>query len=641
MRNKLLLFLLLVFYSANSQWSSIDNANLKYDKLDYFDAISLYEHAIKNGKKSVDVFMNLANAYYFNSEFEKAEKWYSEVFRNKKKYDSEFLYRYAQCLKSAGKYSVAADIMQLFIKKQPKDLRAINLTNQSEYLKKIETNSYRFIISNCNFNTPFSDYGTTVFDQRIYFSSAIDSGFFAKRKHKWTNQNFTNIYSTQRINDSLFAAPIPFNKVVNSKFHESTPLFTKDGTTVYFTRNNFNNGKKGKDKSKTTLLKIYKATWMNDHWDSVMELPFTSDDYTTAHPALSPDEKTLYFASDMPGTYGESDIFCVAINPDGTFGKPKNLGKKINTEGKETFPFISAANELYFASDGHPGLGGLDLFVSKITSEEQLNTPMNIGKPVNSGYDDFGFYMDSATKTGFFSSNRKNGKGLDDIYQFTEINPLTCDVIFEGILTDSNNQPIPSMSISIYDTTNKLLKVISTSANGFYQFKGECETSYRIELEKEGFESAEHFVQSTGFETSIAKNIQVTKQKPRFKIGQDLALLLSLNKILFDLDQSVIREDAAIELNKIVQLLNEYPTIKIDIRSHTDSRESENYNLKLSQRRAKATLDWLVINGIEHHRLTATGYGESQLLNGCADLVLCTEEQHQENRRSEFIITEL
>ncbi len=246
----------------------------------------------------------------------------------------------------------------------------------------LSNNSGRYLIENAGINSEYSDFGTTFYNDDLIFTSNRNTEKIFSRKHSWTNQAFTNLYSATIADSSKIESPQKFSKDVNSKYHESTPVFTKDGKTMYFTRNNYINGKKGNDTEQTILLKLYKATKENAKWIKIKELPFNSNEYSVAHPTLSFDEKTLYFASDMLGTIGASDIFRVTINDDGSFGKPINLGDKINTEGRESFPFIADNNELYFSSDGHPGLGGLDVFVAQISTDGSVKIIKNIGEYV-------------------------------------------------------------------------------------------------------------------------------------------------------------------------------------------------------------------------------------------------------------------
>jgi outer membrane protein OmpA-like peptidoglycan-associated protein len=443
--------------------------------------------------------------------------------------------------------------------------------------------------------------------------------------------------------DGEMGTPEKFERKINSKFNESTPIFTQDGKTMYFTRNNYLKGKRGRDASKNTLLKIYKSTLDSEgQWGDVKELPFNSNEYSIAHPTLSVDEKTLYFASDMPGTLGQSDLFRVKINGDGTYGAPENLGPEINTEGRETFPFVSNDNELYFASDGRPGLGGLDVFVSKIEMEENLFCVQNVGEPINSSQDDFAFFINSKSRNGFFTSNREGGKGYDDIYRFVENKKLTCEQILSGIVTDLETKEIlVNTKMSLFDANFKPLQVTQTDSQGRYSFAVECRKTYYVRAEKDEYQTKEGLVKTKIFSGTKDYPVDMEAKVKKVGIGTDLAKTLDIPMIYFDLDKSFIRKDASYELAKVLEVMQQNPAMKVEVRSHTDSRQTANYNEKLSDKRAKATVAWLVKNGINSARLIGKGYGESQLVNPCADGVICTEEEHQANRRSEFIIVSM
>ncbi|MFE3871704.1 OmpA family protein, partial [Flavobacterium sp. ZS1P70] len=389
-------------------------------------------------------------------------------------------------------------------------------------------------------------------------------------------------------------------------------------------------------------IKIYKASLVNDKWSNVTELPFDSNNYSTAHPALSPDGKTLYFASDMPGTLGQSDLFKVTINEDGSFGTPLNLGNKINTEGRETFPFVNYENEIYFASDGHPGLGGLDIFMSKINEDGTFSPIQNVGADVNSPKDDFAYLIDTKSRRGFFSSNRDGGQGYDDIYKFLETKRLICEQLLYGEITDLvTKELLPDAKISLYDSQFNLLNTTISDEKGNYTFKVECRKTYNIRAEKPEYTTKEEKI--TIAETNGKTYFPITLEKAKCKvtIGDDLGKCFGIKMIYFDFDKSNIRQEAALDLEKILDVLNQNPTMKLDIRSHTDSRGTFKYNEALSQRRVTSTIGWLIKNGVDLNRLTGRGYGENQLVNNCSDGVKCTEEEHQLNRRSEFIITAL
>ena len=436
--------------------------------------------------------------------------------------------------------------------------------------------------------------------------------------------------------------PTKFDQNINSKFNESTPIFTKNGETIYFTRNNYLEGKRGRNAAGITLVKIYKAKLINNNWTNIEELPFNSDNYSTAHPALSSDEKTLYFASDMPGTIGQSDLFKVSINEDGSYGSPVNLGPKINTEGRETFPFLNDDNELYFASDGHPGLGGLDLFVSKISSDGTFTEVQNLGADINSPKDDFAYLIDTKSRIGFFSSNKDGGLGYDDIYKFVETRKLVCEQILDGNVTDeATGAALANTKVMLLDSQLNILEQVISDDKGFYSFTVECGKTYSIRTQKPEYSVKEEKVVIPKISGKTYVPTALEKAGCNVVIGDDLGKCFGITMIYFDLDKSNIRPEAAIDLEKILDVLKENPNMEIDVRSHTDSRQTFKYNESLSDRRAKSTISWLIKNGIDAKRLTGKGYGESQLINKCVDGVKCSEEEHQQNRRSEFIITKL
>jgi tetratricopeptide (TPR) repeat protein len=392
-------FLVLFVFKGVAQTKRIASADKQYDSYAYVDAIATYERVAEKGYKDEKMFQKLGNAYYFNAELAKASKWYAELFAMNQEQEAEYYYRYSQSLKSIGEYAEANKILEQFNKKSGNDQRAKLFASNKNYLEEIKANSGRYTVADAGINSRFSDYGSSFSGNKLIFASARDTGGVSKKVFKWTNRSFTNLYGSEVNANGDLSEPKRFGNRINSKFHESTPVFTKDGKTMYFTRNNYLDGKKGKDTKMVTLLKLYKSTLdQQGQWTNVMELPINSDQYSVAHPALSPDDKTLYFASDMPGTLGQSDLFKVTINDDGSYGKPENLGKSINTEGRETFPFISEDNELYFATDGRPGLGGLDIFVAKIENEKAFKDVKNLGGPINGSQDDFAFLIDSKSR---------------------------------------------------------------------------------------------------------------------------------------------------------------------------------------------------------------------------------------------------
>lgn len=650
-------FTVLVSFSAAAQKKKLKTAGKLFDNYAYYDAIQQYERVASKEYKSVALFQRLGDAYYFNSELEKAAKWYGKLFELNEEVPAEYYYRYAQALKAMRDYRKADEMLTKFASKNASDLRAGLYGRHKDYLNEINKNSGRFTISKTDVNSKLSDYGPAFYGDKLIFATNRDSLGYVRYTDAWTNKSFTVLYAAPISLTGELGKEEPFNKKVQTRFHESTPVFTKDLKTMYFTRNNYNDGKLQKDNKGRVLLKIYKATFKDGKWDDVAELGFDNNQYSAAHPALSVDEKTLYFASNMPGTLGESDIYKVAINDNGTFGKPENLGTGINTEGRETFPSVEG-DRLYFASDGHQGLGGLDIFVSRLEKDGTFKEVQNVGEPVNSPMDDFGYIINPETRRGFFTSNRKEGVGSDDIYAFEETRPLDfeCRQLLAGVVTDEKTGEVfANTPITLYDAQHNPVTLGTTDSAGLYSFNVECGKIYILKAEKEHYTPKEVTIaipQESG-ETHLpiaqVKPDPVAQplvrvpvaDEPKVKVGDDLAKTFGIKQIYFDLGKYNIRPDAAVQLGKIISFMNEYPTAKIDIRSHTDCRASDKYNDTLSENRAKAIIEYLVGSGIDISRLTGRGYGERQLVNKCADGVKCTEEEHQQNRRSEFIIVEI
>jgi outer membrane protein OmpA-like peptidoglycan-associated protein/tetratricopeptide (TPR) repeat protein len=647
MKIKVIVLLILSFTSVLAQKTKLATADKKFDNLAYIDAIEIYEKVALKGYKSTELFQKLGNSYYFNANLVEANKWYGELFALGQEVEPEYYFRYAQTLKSTGDYKKANEYLALFSQKTASDNRAKIFTSNKDYLSEIKKNSGRQNIEDAGINSEYSDYGGAFYKDNFIFTSARDTGGVSVVKHKWTNASFYNLYSATVTSEGYLVNPEPMSRKVNSKFNESSSVFTKDGNTMYFTRNNFLNGKQKTDDSKTTLLKLYKASKLEDgQWGNVIELPFNSNDYSCAHPALSPDDKILYFASNMPGSVGQSDIFKVTINNDGSFGKPESLGGGINTEARETFPFVTDDNEIFFSSDGQLGLGGLDVFSMKIFQDGSMSKVYNVGSPVNSPKDDFSYIFDTKSKFGFFSSNRDGGKGNDDIYKFVETIPLpyNCKQVVSGVIQDEETkQIVANAKVTLFDEDMNVINGMIANENGEYKFEGlDCEKTYFVRAESNDYETVETSIVSGSTPGETIVTLPINKRFKKVGVGSDLAKTFNIRIIYFDLDKSNIRQDAALDLEKILAVMKQYPSMKIDVRSHTDCRQTEKYNLALSDKRAKSTIAWLIKNGISPDRLTGKGYGESQLINDCGcepkNDSKCSEVEHQANRRSEFII---
>lgn len=629
-----LLYILSITCCSFGQGVKLAKADKKYEKYAYIDAIEIYEKVAEKGYKSVDLFQKLGNAYYFNGNLDKAAKSYDALFALNEEVAPEYYFRYAQTLKAIGNYEKSNQYMELFAAKTNDSRGKLFLQNKN-YLNDIDVNTGKYILDTTNINSEFYDYGPSFFGNKIVFTSSRNDRNQYTKIHDWTKQTFTDLFIVSMDAEGKLEQVENFSKTINTKFNESSPVFTKDGKTMYFTRNNYNDGKKRKSDDKVILEKIYKAELVNNEWTNITELPFSNDNYKTAHPALSPDEKTLYFASNMPGSYGNSDLYKVSIDKNGKFGTPENLGPTINTEGRETFPFIDANNNLFFASDGHLGLGGLDIFEAKVNGKS-FEKPINIGKPVNSTKDDFGYVVNSEN-LGFFSSSREGGKGFDDIYTFK-----ICTHILKGIITDAETKEIlPNAKVTLFDDKMTIISETIASEKGIYQFKIECNKKYYVRASKETYDTNEKSFDAVSTIGTSTLDLELKCNVFPIEVGTDLAKLFNISIIYFDLDKWNIRPDAAEDLEKIIQVLHQYPAMTIAIRSHTDSRQTHKYNEQLSDKRANSTLEFIVKNGIAKNRLTAKGYGETQLLNNCSDNIPCSEEEHQKNRRSEFIVIKM
>ncbi len=636
--------LLLTFNPTYSQSKAVEKGNKLFEKYAYDNAIKYYLRAVERDEQSVDLFANLADSYYQNADMENAVIWYEALMNHDlASVKGEYYFRYSQALKAIGEYTKSDLWLERLADLNANDSRASSLKYDPNYLEEIEAQSSRFEINPVSVNTKFSDFATGFGDRGAIFSSSRDEGVAQKITHKWTGLPFLQLYSAKISKDGNLVNAQKLEGDFNDKYNESSVVITNDSTTMYFTRNSYNDGYQ-KDKAGIIRLKLYKATKKGNSWKDIVELPFNSTEYSVAHPALSPDNTLLYFASDMPGTHGLSDIYVVDVNSDGAYSDPLNLGDQINTEGRDTFPYISKNGDLYFASDGHLGLGGLDVFVCIDPNDPKKDNIYNVGRPINSKKDDFAFVIDDDTSLGYFTSNRAGGRGSDDIYRLRQLEPLntTCETLVAGtVVNKETGEIIPDASVVIYNDKSQTVKDLKSDENGEFSFMLDCgEEAFTAIGTKETFKQGTEAFMIEGKDAEVKLTLELEPEDTIVEVGQDLGKILDLNPIYFDFDRSFIRADARVELEKVIAYMNEYPTIKVDVRSHTDSRAPDNYNMSLSERRNKSTREYLVNRGISSSRLTGRGYGETQHVNECSNGVKCSEEQHQLNRRSEFIVVE-
>ncbi|MBP2833995.1 OmpA family protein [Aquimarina sp. U1-2] len=647
MKNIITLSLLLLSAFGYTQ-KEYKRADSYFEKMWYVEAAREYEAAIEEGDNSKEVLQKVGDAYYFNTNMEEAHRWYDILISEySEDVDAEYLLKYAHALQGIGDHRSAKKWMKIFSKKaNSNDPRSQKFSQNSLTVEDVLNLEPQFTLKNLKINTELSDFGPMYYKDDLVYSSAVDTSNYHTRVYHWNEQPYLNLL-LGKINESQTEVTFiqEFSKALNTKYHEATLAFSPDQKTVYFTRNNYN-GKLIRDEEGINHLKLYMAEAVEDSygnvsWTNIKELPFNSDDYSVGHPTVSEDGTKLYFISDMPGSIGSTDIFVVDILEGQKFSKPRNLGPVVNTYGREMFPYITD-KALYFASDGHLGLGGLDVFESKLA--ETFSIPVNLGSPLNSNLDDFGYIVEEDTNKGFVCSNRKSGKGDDDIYSFERTPIEVCNQKIKGVITDATSQePISQVEVKLVSSNDEVLEVTRSADNGQFTFNYSinCDTSYRLITEKIGYKPKTVPFTSNAYsgETDVPVALSTVN---KLIVEENGILKIKIGIIYFDLDKSYIRNDAASELNKVVLLMKEYPKMVIKVESHTDARGDDAYNLKLSDRRAKSTRDYLITEGIEPFRIeSAIGYGESQLINECNNNAECSETKHQFNRRSEFIIIKM
>ncbi len=721
----LLLLSIILSFASFSQSKKTVKADKLFDRFKYQEAIKEYKKILRHDRKDAEyIYKKLGDAYAIISQPEEAEIWYEKAV-----YDANsepiYYYKYAMTLRQNKRYQASVKWMNIYKKHSGlSDSRLEEFFKELDIVEKVKREGMKAQLYGLSLNSKFTEYGGTFYGQDIMVYTTNNINAKGKRVSSYDNLPFTDlvtgIYTTDDYGNDDYVKGVGFSKNINTNFHESSPTFSKDFKVLYFTRNNLNPTKR--NKLVDFNLKIYRSFKNEDEtWSKPEEVHFDSDTYNCAHPYLSPDNKTLYFVSDMPGTLGKSDIYKVSVNPDWTLGEPVNMGKDINTEGVETFPFIDSHNNLFFSSDGHAGLGGLDIFVAFYLNN-QFFMLKNIGLPYNSSKDDFAFIINSTDNEGFISSNRLGGEGSDDIYLFKTKEKFKPLIYFVGHTKDDNGYVIPNAKLQLYSAGKQVAQNMSYF-DGRFTFLVDPAKEYEIKAEKKGFDPVSYKFDTYNLKTSKIKKDLILQAQQKIKVcvadydtkkaldsvqvkiyghnGHDdkfilytkpngclefevpvdkrhqqvfyefefrkslylpkrfnyqqklerdtlnwikpnkeriLMVKLSLKPIYFDLNKAEIRPDAALELDKIVTLLKTHPKLRLSMESHTDSRQTKAYNLELSNRRAKATMQYLIDHGIDPSRLEAKGFGESRLVNNCSDGVKCSKKEHQMNRRTEFVI---
>ncbi len=591
-------------------------ADKLFDRYEYVDAAEEYLKLAQSGKADAYVYKQLADSYYAIFNTKEAIKWYAKAVAQKQ--DAETYYKYAQMLKSNGNYAESDKQMKQFATLAPNDSRAKAFSNNPNYLPTLKGQSKLFDVAKSDISSDKTDFGAVLTnDNSVYFSSARNT---SRRNSNWEEPYLDLYKATYNANGTISEAVAISN--LNTKWHDGPAAVTTDGKTMYYGSESFNEKEYTKDKTKKSKfgkIYLYKATFENGQWTNSKPLPFNNAAYDVRNPSVSKDGKTLYFSSNMPGGFGGEDLWKVTISGD-AYGTPENLGAKINTVANESFPYITDTNVLYFSSNGKDGFGGLDVYRIDLTKGSDV---INIGAPVNTEKDDFAFTYNTSKKVGFFASNRS---GNDDIYKADPV----CGVQAIAVVKDAKTRVVlESAAVVLVDAKDKTVGNQSTNSEGKTSFGVACNTTYAFQVSKEGYESGVFGVAKTdGGEVIVEALLE-----PIMPIITETEVILQ--PIYFVYDKSNITKEGAAELDKLVQVMKEHPTMVIFAKSHTDNRGSDKYNLNLSDRRAKATVQYLISKGIAKDRISGQGFGESEPKVVCEE---CSEEQFAQNRRSEFLI---
>lgn len=605
---KIVKFLLLVLATtmllpAQAQNKKASKAYATFDAGEYYSAIDEFKDAYQkttDKKEKLHIAFYIAECYRKTDNSAQAALWYGKVVDKNYENPRSVLY-YADALKMNQNYEEAKAQYQHYKDLVPDDPRGSDGILACDLALQWMDRPSGYQVEEMKFlNSKFSDYSPSYARsdyQEVYFTSSRDEST-GNSEHGGTGQQFSDIFFSSEDKKGKWSTPMPLPDPINSEAEEGTPVFSSDYNTLYFTRCSIS-------KRKALGCEIYTAKREDDNkWSNVESLGLAPDSVVIAHPALSRDQLTLYFVSDMEGSIkspegkNSKDIW-MATRTDvrGKWGKPVNAGAQLNTPGDELFPFLHADNTLYFSSNGHIGMGGLDIFRARMTDGQwQVE---NMKYPVNSAGDDFGIIFENEQESGYFSSSRK-GKGNDDLFSFV-LPPLKFSIV--GVVrNERTDEVIPEATIKSIGSDGITLDT-KTGKDGIFRFALKPGTDYVFIAEKTGFlkgkerESTKGVSQSTEFKTEI---FLASIEKP-----------IEVQNIFFDLDKADLRPESMVALDKLVETLNDNPTIVIELGSHTDSRASDAYNNDLSNRRAQSVVSYLIEKGIPRDRLVGKGYGET------------------------------
>jgi outer membrane protein OmpA-like peptidoglycan-associated protein/tetratricopeptide (TPR) repeat protein len=602
----------------------------------YVKAIAEYEKMISKDFNPAHGHQRLAECYLLIRDFKKALPHFEAIINNTS-VSTDYYFKYAMALYSDGQHKAAEKWLKRYKKYNKNDSRVKRFLKDGNLASVVFNSRQRYDITPATFNSSESDFGVFAEGGHLYFASSRKDQVSGDA-YGWNEEPWLDIFTVKEGEPNAVPQKIMGN--VNTKFHESSAIFTTDykkDTVIYFTRNNYYNQKEGYGAKREINLKVFSAIQIDGEWLVNRNLRINSDHYSTGHPFVSPDGKRLYYTSDRSEGMGGTDIYYSEIHERGRIGRAINAGPIVNTEGNEMFPYVNKEGKLFFSSDGHVGFGQLDIYSTVADADNKIIDVINLGTPINSASDDFGYFAHEDGINGYISSNREGGLGSDDIYEFQFTPSLSVD----GYVTDGvNNQPLDSVQITIVDQkTQTKIGEMMTDSNGYYKMFVNRKGNYRIDAVRRTHPHKSIYINT--YTTSLTT--KVMRQDIVLEPVLDLKLLANLNKIYFDFNKSDIRPDAALELDKVVKLMTEtYPQMIIKLEAHTDPIGSHRYNDNLSERRAKSTYEYLIANGVpRHHIMSYEGFGKRILINNCTGKNDCTPEELELNRRTEFPIIQI
>ena len=619
--------------------------NKRFMKGEYEFAAENFKQAIGKGVKTAEVYFKVAECYRRSNRIQQAGPFYKQSIEAGIKKDTA-LFFYATYLKTLGEYENAKNTFSQYLKTGYTIDFMRKAKREIAFLENIRTlllKDVPFKVQNAtSLNTEYSEFSPAKYKDKLIFSSDRGTDMIFRT----TGNGFYSLFKFSPDGFGIGTGAVHlFDKTLEENgTHTACATFSKDGNTIVFVKSN-NGRKKGSNSGTVEETDLFVSYFTEGKWSEPQMVSVSLPNVWESSPCFSADDKFLYFSSIRQGGYGGIDLYRCAVLENGKFGPAYNLGSRINTSGNEMFPFVSGDGKLYFASDGHAGLGGLDVFVATKDTSRNISIE-NLGYPINSSYDDFGLTF-VTPDIGYFCSNKPGGKGNDDIY-YVAFSPHSRKKVDYKLIvyTQKNNEsgndlPLRGVHVKMYDQLDTLVHEFNSKQDGKMVFSIETEKIYRFIATKAGF-----FTKRESFSTvgrSVPQfQLKDTVNTITFEINLDLdSIILEkeivLENIYYDYNKSDIRTDASKELDKLVQILNDNPEISIELGSHTDSRGNNEYNLRLSQKRAEAAVNYLISKGIESERVVALGYGEEKHLVEDAK----TEEEHQMNRRTEFKVTQI